>query len=169
MSQTQYGFLLLATLPGFLAQAPLRGQAPVRGQVRVSARIVGPEELPTLGRIQTLQDLDFGSIRCSGQEGVVTLAAGGTRSTRGGVPLGADSARSGATLAFQGPPAQGFNFQLQNGPILARNGRGDLVQVGGCSLQVQGNLLALGASARIMAGQPAGHYAGDCFLNVLFH
>ena len=168
MSLSQRGFLLLVAVPGLLAQVPLRGQAPVRAQAQVSAQIVESEGPPGNCWIQTLHDLDFGSIQCSGQNGIVTLAAGGTRSTQGGVSLGVEPAKNGAALAFNGPPPQGCSLQLQPGPILARNARGDTVQVAGSSPQVQGNLIKLGATAQIAAGQPSGHYAGQCFLHVLF-
>ena len=168
MSLSQRGFFLLVAIPGLLAPVSLQGQTPVRGQAHISARIVGLEELPGHCRIQTLHDLDFGSIKCGGQNGVVTLAAGGTRSSQGGVSLGTEPTRNGGNLVFNGPPSQGFNLQVQAGPILARNARGDTMQVAGFGPQVQGNLIGLGAIARIPAGQPPGHYAGQCVLHVLF-
>jgi hypothetical protein len=55
------------------------------------------------------------------------------------------------------------------GPIQARNARGDALQVSDYRVQIQGNVVKLGASARISAGQPAGHYDGQCFLYFLLY
>jgi hypothetical protein len=162
-------FLVLGFLPTLLPQVPLWGQSTVRLQAHVWARILRPEDLPGCGLVQTLHLLEFGSIQCNGGGGVVTVGAGGTRSAQGAVTLGAGGAKGGASIVFQGPIGQGFNLDLKSGPILARNARGDALQVSDCRVQVNGNLLTLGASARISAGQPPGHYNGQCFLHFLLH
>jgi hypothetical protein len=129
--------------------------------VHVQARIVGPEDLPCQGRLQTVADLQFGSIPCAGTASVVTVGTGGPgKPGTGACP---------ALIALERSPGQGLSFQLQPGPVTVHNARGDALQVWNCQLGTSSGQLQLGGTAQIQGGQPAGRYAGRCYLQILFH
>lgn len=125
--------------------------------------------------ITTLTNLSFSEVR-AGTGGVVTLTADGLRNGLGGVELGEGGNISPASFNISGKPGTKVNLKLPVGEHLLSNGNQNIIIKDFSTnwslndwLKEENNILKVGASIVVEAGQEPGYYTSVQPLEIIMN
>lgn len=124
-------------------------------------------------KVTNLTNLNFSNVR-AGSGGTVTMTADGMRNGFGGVELGEGATISPATFNIFGKPGTKVNLKLPEGEHLLTNGKQNIIVRDFTSnwssddwLKEENNLLKVGASIVVEAGQEPGYYTSVSPLEIV--